>query len=184
MLIVAPIYCSIRVYPLLRVSAICCATLARPKTWVSILLLPRSTTIPKLLAGLPISDFSHNKNTIKALSGEAFFLEEANFGYSQKTHKIKVGKPLGQFYGYQTLGVYEVDDFDYEPHHPNLSSQRGHCYSLQYQTRTSTSRYVEVCQPIGRRYGNRRKRQNRHRQRYSPLLREVSTITSVTRILT
>ncbi|MEG1402184.1 TonB-dependent receptor [Bacteroides sp.] len=60
-------------------------------------------------------NFSHNKNTIKALSGEAFFLEEANFGYSQKTHKIEVGKPLGQFYGYQTLGVYEVDDFDYNP---------------------------------------------------------------------
>lgn len=58
-------------------------------------------------------NFSHNKNSIKALAGEDFFLEEANFGYSQKTHKIAVGQPLGQLYGYRTLGVYGVEDFDY-----------------------------------------------------------------------
>ncbi len=58
---------------------------------------------------------SHNKNKIKALAGEDFFLEEANFGYDQKTHIIEVGKSLGQFYGYKTLGVYQVDEFDYNP---------------------------------------------------------------------
>lgn len=58
-------------------------------------------------------NLSHNKNTIKALSGEQFFLEEANFGYAQKTHKIEVNKPIGQFYGYKTLGLYQVEDFDF-----------------------------------------------------------------------
>lgn len=56
-------------------------------------------------------NLSHNKNTIKALAGEPSFLEEANFGYSQKTHKIEVGKSIGQFYGYVTDGIYTVKDF-------------------------------------------------------------------------
>ena len=60
-------------------------------------------------------NLSHNKNTIKALSGEQFFLEEARFGFAQKTHKVEVGKPIGQFYGYQTLGLYQVEDFNYNP---------------------------------------------------------------------
>lgn len=57
---------------------------------------------------------SYNRNTIKALSGEQSFLEEASFGYNQATHKIEVGKSIGQFYGFKTLGVYQVDEFDYD----------------------------------------------------------------------
>lgn len=59
-------------------------------------------------------NISHNKNTIEALSGERYFLEEAKFGYNQKTHKIEVGKPIGQLYGYQTAGLYQVEDFIYD----------------------------------------------------------------------
>lgn len=59
-------------------------------------------------------NISHNQNKIEALSGESFFLEEASFGYSQKTHKIEVGKPIGQFYGYRTIGLYQVEDFNYD----------------------------------------------------------------------
>lgn len=60
-------------------------------------------------------NISHNRNQIEALSGEQFFLEEAAFGYTQKTHKIEVGKSIGQFYGYKTEGLYQVEDFDYNP---------------------------------------------------------------------
>lgn len=60
-------------------------------------------------------NISHNKNTIKALAGEDFFLEEAKFGYDMKNYKIEVGKPLGQIYGFKTEGLYQVDDFDYDP---------------------------------------------------------------------
>lgn len=59
-------------------------------------------------------NISHNRNKIEALSGEQFFLEEASFGYAQKTHKIEVGKSIGQFYGYKTVGLYQVEDFDYD----------------------------------------------------------------------
>lgn len=59
-------------------------------------------------------NISHNKNEIVALSGEDYFLEEAVFGYNQNTHIIEVGKPVGQFYGFKTIGLYQVEDFDYD----------------------------------------------------------------------
>ncbi len=59
-------------------------------------------------------NFSVYRNRIDALSGEDYFLEEASFGYNDKTHKIAVGSPLGQFYGYKTVGLYQVSDFDYD----------------------------------------------------------------------
>ena len=60
-------------------------------------------------------NMSFNRNRIEALSGEDYFLEEAKFGFNQNTHKIAVGEPIGQFYGFKTLGLYEVDDFNYDP---------------------------------------------------------------------
>lgn len=54
------------------------------------------------------------RNRIEKLSGEEYFLEEAAFGYNDKTHIIAVGAPVGQFYGYRTVGLYQVDDFDYD----------------------------------------------------------------------
>ena len=59
-------------------------------------------------------NISHNRNKVEKLSGESYFLEEAKFGYNQKTHKIEVGKPIGQFYGYVTDGLYQVSDFNYD----------------------------------------------------------------------
>lgn len=59
-------------------------------------------------------NLSFNKNRIEALSGEDYFLEEAAFGYNQNTHKIAVDEPLGQFYGFKTLGLYQVEDFTYD----------------------------------------------------------------------
>ena len=59
-------------------------------------------------------NISHNKNEIVALSGEDYFLEEATFGYNQNSHIIEVGKPVGQFYGFKTIGLYQVEDFDYD----------------------------------------------------------------------
>ena len=57
---------------------------------------------------------SHNKNSVKKLTGEDVQLWEANFGYSQNTHIIGVNQPLGQMYGYVTDGLYQVSDFDYD----------------------------------------------------------------------
>lgn len=55
---------------------------------------------------------SHNKNTVEALTGEESQLYEARFGFNLNTHKLEVGKPIGQFYGYKTAGIYTIDDFN------------------------------------------------------------------------
>lgn len=60
-------------------------------------------------------NLSFNKNRIEALSGEDYFLEEASFGFNQNTHKIAVGEPIGQFYGFKTEGLYQVEDFNFDP---------------------------------------------------------------------
>lgn len=73
-------------------------------------------------------NISHNKNKIKALSGENFFLEEARFGYDQKTHIIKVGEPLGLFYGFETEGVYNVSDFNYDEAAKTYTLKEGVAY--------------------------------------------------------
>ena len=57
--------------------------------------------------------FSHNENKILALSGEQSFLQSSNFGYSAKDYIVQVGKPIGQIYGFKTVGLYQVDDFNY-----------------------------------------------------------------------
>lgn len=58
--------------------------------------------------------FSHNKNSVKRLTGEEVQLWEASFGYDQNTHIIGVNQPLGQMYGYVTDGIYQVEDFNYD----------------------------------------------------------------------
>lgn len=57
---------------------------------------------------------SHNKNSVKKLTGEDVQLWEASFGYNQNTHIIGVNQPLGQMYGYVTNRLYQVSDFDYD----------------------------------------------------------------------
>ena len=57
---------------------------------------------------------SHNKNSVKKLTGVDVQLWEASFGYNQNTHIIGVNQPLGQMYGYVTDGLYQVSDFDYD----------------------------------------------------------------------
>lgn len=57
---------------------------------------------------------SHNVNKVLKLTGEQEQYWEANFGYNQNTHRIAVGESLGQFWGYVTDGLYQVDDFDWD----------------------------------------------------------------------
>ena len=59
---------------------------------------------------------SHNKNSVKQLTGEKVQLYLADMGVkgAGSSHKIGVGEPLGQFYGYISDGLYQVSDFDYD----------------------------------------------------------------------
>lgn len=59
---------------------------------------------------------SHNKNTVKALTGESVQLYLADMGITGAgaSHIIGVNQSLGQFYGYVSDGLYQVEDFDYD----------------------------------------------------------------------
>lgn len=58
-------------------------------------------------------NLSHNKNKVVRLTGESRQLYEARFGFNQSTHLLEVGAPVGQFYGFETEGLYQVSDFNY-----------------------------------------------------------------------
>lgn len=58
-------------------------------------------------------NISHNENKVIALSGEQSFLRESGFGFNQNDYIVKVGDPIGEMYGYKTIGLYQVSDFNY-----------------------------------------------------------------------
>ena len=72
---------------------------------------------------------SHNKNTVKELTGEDVQLWQASFGYDQNTHIIAVGQSMGQMYGYVTQGLYQVSDFDYNPETKTYLLKKGVAYT-------------------------------------------------------
>lgn len=59
---------------------------------------------------------SRNKNSVKQLTGEKVQLYLADIGLkgAGSSHKVGVGEPLGQFYGYISDGLYQVEDFNYD----------------------------------------------------------------------
>ena len=59
---------------------------------------------------------SRNKNSVKQLTGEKVQLYLADIGLkgAGSSHKVGVGEPLGQFYGYVSDGLYQVEDFNYD----------------------------------------------------------------------
>ena len=68
-------------------------------------------------------NLSHNRNTVTRLTGEDRQLYEARFGFNQNTHILEVGESTGRFYGFETEGLYQVEDFDY--------NSRTHTYTLK-----------------------------------------------------
>lgn len=72
---------------------------------------------------------THNRNKVTGLVGGDVQYYEAKFGYNQNTHVLEVGKPIGQFYGYITDGLYQVDDFNYNQNSKTYSLKDGVPYS-------------------------------------------------------
>ncbi|MDE5628372.1 MAG: TonB-dependent receptor [Muribaculaceae bacterium] len=72
---------------------------------------------------------THNRNTVTGLVGGDVQYYEAKFGFSQNTHVLEVGKPIGQFYGYITDGLYQVEDFNYSSSTKTYSLKDGVPYS-------------------------------------------------------
>lgn len=73
---------------------------------------------------------THNQNKVTSLVGGDRQLYEARFGFNQNTHLLEVGKPIGQFYGLVTDGLYQVSDFNYNPRTKAYTLKEG----VPYQT--------------------------------------------------
>lgn len=58
-------------------------------------------------------NFSINRNKILALQGGVqSYAVSSGWGSASEDFFVEVGKPVGQFYGYQVEGFYTMDDFD------------------------------------------------------------------------
>lgn len=62
-------------------------------------------------------NISFNRNKVLGLtSGDSFMYASSNWGVlSESDYIVRVGESLGQIYGYQSDGLYQVDDFDFNP---------------------------------------------------------------------
>lgn len=61
-----------------------------------------------------------NKNMIKSLgsltqSGTDYYLQPSGWVNNLFDFKVQINQPVGMFYGYETLGRYEISDFDFNP---------------------------------------------------------------------
>ncbi len=70
-------------------------------------------------------NLSHNQNKVLRLTGEERQLYEGRFGFNQSTHLLEVGGPVGLFYGFETEGLYQVSDFDYNPRTQTYTLKQG-----------------------------------------------------------
>jgi len=62
-------------------------------------------------------NISFNKNKVLGLAvDEQFRYASSNWGVLSETdYIVRVGESLGQIYGYQSNGLYQIEDFDYNP---------------------------------------------------------------------
>ncbi|GAB1415350.1 TonB-dependent receptor [Paludibacter sp.] len=63
-------------------------------------------------------NISTNKNTVIQLADADFFTVRSGWAstseFNDDDYRIEVGKSLGDMYGYKLIGLYTVDDFDYD----------------------------------------------------------------------
>ncbi len=63
-------------------------------------------------------NISTNRNKVLQLSGTDFFTTRSGWvspgEFNEDDYRIEVGQPLGNMYGYRLIGLYTVDDFDYD----------------------------------------------------------------------
>lgn len=61
-------------------------------------------------------NIAFNKNKVLGLAdGEQFRYASSGWGaLSETDYIVRVGQPLGQIYGYQSNGLYQIEDFDYD----------------------------------------------------------------------
>lgn len=77
-------------------------------------------------------NISRNKNKVMQLAGVDYFTTRSGWAsaseFNDDDYIVKVGKPLGDMYGYKLVGLYTVDDFDYNPANNKYTVKEGVAY--------------------------------------------------------
>ena len=61
-------------------------------------------------------NIAFNKNKVLKLNGEtAYKIIDSPWDYTQNEFLLQVGNPIGEMYGYVWEGLYQLDDFNYDP---------------------------------------------------------------------
>ncbi|MBM6735190.1 TonB-dependent receptor [Mediterranea massiliensis] len=93
-------------------------------------------------------NLSHNKNEVKELYNSDYM--EIMSGWAQTSefnksdYMIRVGEPLGQMYGYRLMGIYTVDDFNYDPIAQKYTVKDGIPYDKNFYPKPGFWKFEDV----------------------------------------
>jgi TonB-dependent starch-binding outer membrane protein SusC len=77
-------------------------------------------------------NFSTNKNKVLQLTAADYFTTRSGWAsaseFNDDDYRIEIGEPLGNMYGYKLIGLYSVDDFDYDPVAKKYTVKEGVAY--------------------------------------------------------
>ncbi len=102
------------------------------------------------------SDFniSVNRNKVIALDGQDFFLRESSWGGSNvavgNDYIVEVGQPVGSIYGFINDGLYQIEDFDYDPGTQTYTIKDGIPYKSNETPQPGYWKFRDISGPDGK----------------------------------
>ncbi|TKG94240.1 TonB-dependent receptor [Puteibacter caeruleilacunae] len=95
-------------------------------------------------------NISFNKNKVVKLAYQDFFLRESGwFGELGNDYIVQVGKPVGQIYGYEYEGMYQVEDFDYDAETNTYNIKEGVAYKANEKPKPGFMKLRDISGPDG-----------------------------------
>jgi TonB-linked SusC/RagA family outer membrane protein len=74
-------------------------------------------------------NISFNENKVNSLvGGQDYFLVNSGWALKQGDYIVQVGQPVGLMYGWETEGLYQVDDFNYDEATATYTLKEGIAY--------------------------------------------------------
>jgi TonB-linked SusC/RagA family outer membrane protein len=95
-------------------------------------------------------NISFNRNKIITLTdGKEAFLYESGWGLVGNDFIVKVGEPVGSMYGYQTDGLYQLEDFNYDAETGDYTLKEGVAYDPNWYPEPGYWKMKDVSGPDG-----------------------------------
>ncbi|MCT4602499.1 MAG: TonB-dependent receptor [Marinifilum sp.] len=95
-------------------------------------------------------NISFNKNEVVKLADQDFFLRESGWGDVGNDYIVQVGKAVGSIYGYEKVGLYQVDDFNYDAGTQTYTLKDGIAYNPNETTQPGYLKLRDISGPDGK----------------------------------